>query len=677
MTSVRGGGRTAATTIPKVSRTGGSILRLSRSKLAGIIPLTLVVVSLLGSVAVPARQTWLITRQLHETTQVLGPARLLVSELQAGLARELGALQAYALSDNRQMLVGYRATADDDDRLLAALERAVAQLGVVPATRLAAVRNAIGASRQTSAPLIERPVTTREFAGALETVQARYDVAVSTITDLSEDLAAETAARDNRVRALEQFSIIANAVLVLVAFAALAGVMALTLRERRLAATLQRRAEEAHRRARQEAALREAAESLGGAFTIDEVTSEIVRAALVAMNGRGAFVEQMAARAGDAPEMLVVKASAGEDAPPVASTCEYTGSYTEQAMAAGGPLLIGDLGRSEYTGTMNLLARPPGSAIVVPLGGPRIRTRALFVLSATNEGFRPEDVARAAIFGHLATLAYEKVWLLDEANEGRQKLERAMKSRSRLMRGFSHDVKNPIGAADGFAELLQHGIYGELAPEQRESVERMRRCLRRALSLIDDLHELARAETGAIAVASEPVDLVELLQTIGEEYHAAAEANGLDFRVVVEPGIPLVETNGARVRQIASNLLSNAIKYTDTGSVRVHAKRLPPSVSAASVASGDGVTVADSGWALIEFVDSGPGIPLHQQDLIFEEFSRLNGDKPGAGLGLAISELLAQALGGRISVQSEPGQGSKFTLWLPLREAGREASRES
>ena len=77
-------------------------------------------------------------------------------------------------------------------------------------------------------------------------------------------------------------------------------------------------------------------------------------------------------------------------------------------------------------------------------------------------------------------------------------------------------------------------------------------------------------------------------------------------------------------------------------------------------------------WALIEFADSGPGIPLHQQDFIFEEFSRLNADKPGAGLGLAISELLAQALGGRVSVESEQGRGSIFTLWLPLREASPE-----
>jgi signal transduction histidine kinase len=213
--------------------------------------------------------------------------------------------------------------------------------------------------------------------------------------------------------------------------------------------------------------------------------------------------------------------------------------------------------------------------------------------------------------------------------------------------------------------MLSHGVYGTLSDEQHANVERLRRCLRRALSLIDDLHELARVESGTVVVTPEPVDLADLVNTIGEEYHAAAEASGLDFEVVAEPGIPLIATNGARVRQIASNLLSNAIKYTDAGSVRVRARRLSATASRPATETR---TAADADWALIEFADSGPGVPLHQQDFIFEEFSRLSADKPGAGLGLAISDLLAHALGGRISVESEPGRGSTFTLWLPLRE---------
>lgn len=624
--------------------------------------------------AVPARQTWLITQQLRETTTILGPARLLVSELQAGLARELGALQGFALSRDAAQLTRFRSAADEDDQRLAALERAAPQIGEAPARQLRTIRAGIGAWRQLSESLVERRTTASELADALETVQSRYDRAVEGVATLSEEFAVESATRDNRVRSLEQISIVANAVLVLVAFAALASVTGLTVNEHRLAASLRRSMGEAQQRAREEVALREAAEALAGAFTGDEVSQEIVRAALEAMHGGGAFVTRFADAEDDLPpdtlHGLVVQASAGS-VPPLSSGSSVIGCSVQRVMTDGEPLLITDLAPAHDADAPIPLARPHDSAIIVPLGTPGAVSRALVVLGPAGEPFHQDDVARAAIFGHLATLAYEKARLLDEANEGRQKLERAMASRSRLMRGFSHDVKNPIGAADGFAELLEHGVYGDLSAEQRASVDRLRRCLHRALSLIDDLHELARAETDAIVVTSEPVDLVELVNTIGEEYHAAAEANGLDFEVTAEPDIPLIATNGARVRQIASNLLSNAIKYTDTGSVRVRARRAPTRLT--NLPAPDVHATGSDEWALIEFADSGPGIPPHQQDFIFEEFSRLSADKPGAGLGLAISELLAQALGGRISVESEPGRGSTFTLWLPLRETNPES----
>jgi signal transduction histidine kinase len=279
---------------------------------------------------------------------------------------------------------------------------------------------------------------------------------------------------------------------------------------------------------------------------------------------------------------------------------------------------------------------------------------ALFVLARRGH-FRTEDVARAAIFGHLAALAYQKVSLLDEAIDGRLRLERVIASRSRLMRGFSHDVKNPIGAADGYAELLSDGVYGYLNPQQQESVARMRRCIHDALSLIEDLHELARAETGHLALRSEPVNVADLIGTLGEEYQATALASGLSFSTSVAADIGTIQTSRSRVRQIASNLLSNAIKYTDSGSVSVRAEH-----------RSEGPFPEGPDWLVIEVSDSGRGIPSEKLDFIFQEFGRIGSDKTGAGLGLAISRLLAQALGGHITVTSELGRGSTFALWLPL-----------
>ncbi len=389
------------------------------------------------------------------------------------------------------------------------------------------------------------------------------------------------------------------------------------------------------------------------------MTDRIAHAALEAIEGQGAFVETIVAPPDGTSPVVTVRAAAGARMPPFESISPYAGSVTEQVLESGAPMLIPDLRQPGYSGAVGAFRESGGAAIVVPLGTLAAPVGALFVLSPARGHFRVDDVARAAIFGHLAALAYEKLRILDDAYDGRRKLERVLQSRSRLIRGFSHDVKNPIGAADGFAALLSEGIYGELSVDQSESIRRIRRCIREALSLIDDLHELARAETGHIALPLEPVDLASLVCTINEEYQAAARAGGLSLLVVVDTGLPIVQTNGARVRQIVSNLLSNAIKYTERGGVTIR-----------TLFRAEGPFGTADHWALVEINDTGIGIPVNKQDFIFEEFSRIEGsEKPGAGLGLAISRLLAEALGGHISVVSELGEGSTFTLWLPVQES--------
>jgi signal transduction histidine kinase len=217
-------------------------------------------------------------------------------------------------------------------------------------------------------------------------------------------------------------------------------------------------------------------------------------------------------------------------------------------------------------------------------------------------------------------------------------------------------MKNPLGAADGYAELLGDGIYGDVSAEQRATIERVRRSIHGALSLIEDLHELARAETGNLVLRRQKVNLGELARAIGAEYRGAANATGLSLEVEVPTNLPTVETDPTRLRQIVGNLLSNAIKYTKSGSVQLCLR-----TRQAQTAEGDHC------WAEFDVSDTGMGIPADKLDLIFEEFSRLGAnDKPGAGLGLAISQRLAEALGGHISVESEFGHGSTFTLRVPV-----------
>jgi len=609
-------------------------------------PLALVVLALIGSVAIPARQTWRITDLLRETTEVLAPLRVIEAQLQSGLAEEMGSLQGYALSGDAALLARYRSAVSHDAARLDSLDLLSAELDSQTRAHVGTVRTRMAEWRRETAILEPAPVTPADARSVAQNGRAAHEAVMSALTDLSSDLVAGIADRDDRVRGLEHWGLIANAVLVLAALAALVGVMALTLRERRAL-------QEARRRARQEAALREAAEALAGAFTVGDVTQVIAAAAVKAVEGRGAFVEEISPGSADSFN-LVVRAVAGTGVPALESIQPFAGSQTEIVTKSGSPMLIDE--PPNWSLTAVNLGSSERTVIVVPLGSLGTPVGALFVLSPAEGRFRADDLERASIFGHLAALAYEKVRLLEEALEGRRKLELVIRSRSRLIRGFSHDVKNPIGAADGYAELLREGIYGPLSPAQESSINRIRSSIKTALSLIDDLHELARAETGHLALAFEPVDIGDVARGLGEEFQAAAHAKGLSLSVVAEPDLPIIETSIGRVRQIASNLLSNAIKYTPHGAVTLRAGR-----------RADCPPVENGECVVVEVIDTGPGIPADRQEFIFQEFSRIgDSNKPGAGLGLAISRLLAQALGGQISVVSEPGNGSTFTLWLPL-----------
>ena len=617
----------------------------------GALPLPLVVVALLGSLAIPARQTWIITKLLRETTQVFAPSRLLVEQLQTDVVRELSSLQSYALTGNPAWLSKYRAMADEDERRLVALERLAAHFDSQKAGYVHAIRAQIGEWHGLNDASIRSRESHVVLTAAREAADTSVEASMRAIASLSSELAAEAAARDSQMGSLERLSIVSNATLVLAALVAVGGVGVLSLRERGLTETLRRRVSE-------ESALREAASALAGAYTVDDVTKLIAQSALKAVAGRGAFLRYVE-NGPDLSRNVVVRAAAGSGVPPAGSARPFAGSCTEWASTRGEPMLLAN----ETIGggwTDDTTLEAGAFTIVVPMGDEGSPIGTLFIVGSAHTPFHANDLERARIFGHLAVLAYEKARLLEEANDRRRTLEKMTHSRSRLMRGFSHDVKNPIGAADGFAELLSLGMYGELSTPQQVSVGRIRRNIHRALWLIDDLHELSRAEMGCLALTVEPVNLAVVVRELFEEYHAAAQTRGLSLSIELEELEPIANTDESRVRQIAANLVSNAIKYTEHGSVTLRARY-----------QSTGALDARRTWAVLEVSDTGIGVPASKQDYIFEEFSRLrSSDSGGAGLGLAISRLLADGLGGHISVESEVGQGSTFALRLPMFAAG-------
>jgi signal transduction histidine kinase len=237
-----------------------------------------------------------------------------------------------------------------------------------------------------------------------------------------------------------------------------------------------------------------------------------------------------------------------------------------------------------------------------------------------------------------------------------RELARVVDARARFVRGMTHDLRHPVSVIDGSAWLLASGRIGPVTPAQRATLDRLRETAARLGALVDDLLELARSETGALALHPERVDLAQLVRDGALAHRPACERAGLALDLATPAGACEVETDPRRVTQVLDNLLSNAIKYTPRGG-RV------------------GVTVtahADGAWR-IAVTDTGPGIPPDRREFVFEEFSRLPGvAAPGVGLGLAIARRIARLLGGDLWVDpTPPGAGACLVLELPRTDSLR------
>jgi PAS domain S-box-containing protein len=248
-----------------------------------------------------------------------------------------------------------------------------------------------------------------------------------------------------------------------------------------------------------------------------------------------------------------------------------------------------------------------------------------------------------------------------EVAERRQReLERVTESRAKLVRGFTHDVKNPLGAADGFLALLQEGVFGGMADKQQAAITKIRRSIRHALELIGQVLEIARAEAGLLEIHAHQTDVVELVREATDAFQAQARAKDLSLTVDLPDGLPTVDTDSTRLRQVIGNLVSNAVKYTPRGGhVAVHL--------------GTPFDVAEKKpkELVIEVSDDGLGIPDDKLPMLFTEFTRFDpGAAEGAGIGLAISQKIAQALGGEITVDSRVGGGTTFAVHLPIAADG-------
>ncbi|CAN5416462.1 hypothetical protein BH24GEM3_BH24GEM3_14820 [soil metagenome] len=235
-----------------------------------------------------------------------------------------------------------------------------------------------------------------------------------------------------------------------------------------------------------------------------------------------------------------------------------------------------------------------------------------------------------------------------------RELERAYRLKSQFLASMSHELRTPINALLGYTSLMRDQIYGELTTRQEEALDRMYSASQHLLELVNDILDLAKIEAGKMPVHVERVNVAYLIRELSLTIEPMVRPKDLEYRVEVEPDLPVIETDATKVRQILLNLLSNAVKFTRKGHIAVHAR--PGEVGA-------GVEIAVS--------DTGIGIKEEDLGKIFEDFRQVDQSSTreygGTGLGLSITKKLLHLLGGHIGVDSTPGAGSTFTIWLPLR----------
>jgi signal transduction histidine kinase len=259
-------------------------------------------------------------------------------------------------------------------------------------------------------------------------------------------------------------------------------------------------------------------------------------------------------------------------------------------------------------------------------------------------------------------------------------LLRANRAKSEFLANVSHELRTPLNAIVGFVDLLRDGVYGPLNSRQAGPVERIEASATHLRHLVDQVLDLAKMAAGRLEVHAEPIELRPFVFDVASEVEPLMSEKGLSFSLAVGASLPRVRTDPTHLRQILINLLGNAVKFTANGGISVRGKLIEREDHPAADGNERMITLdilpgparPKAAWIALQVTDSGIGIPEKDRERIFDEFEQVNagprGDsmRRGTGLGLSISRRLARLLGGDITVESELGRGSVFTVWLPV-----------
>jgi GAF domain-containing protein len=297
--------------------------------------------------------------------------------------------------------------------------------------------------------------------------------------------------------------------------------------------------------------------------------------------------------------------------------------------------------------------RPIRTTLAVPMlkGDNLVGTITIYRLEL--KPFTEKQIALMETFADQAVIAIENVRLFEEIQEKNRQLQLASEHKSQFVASMSHELRTPLNAIIGLTEMMVKNAARFGTEKAQEPLQRVNRAGTHLLGLINQVLDLSKIEAGKLELNPQTVQLASLIKDVIDTAGQLAEQNKNRLVVDVQKGLGALTVDPMRLRQILLNLLSNACKFTKAGEVKLAARKV------------------SNGSSFVEFAvsDTGIGMTPEQQAKLFEEFTQADATTAqrfgGTGLGLAITRKLARMMGGDVTVTSEPGKGSVFTVRLP------------